>query len=247
MTASRIGQRIIVIGRVLDSGGRPVPDTLRRDLADERGRPLPALPGAPPRAAGPELRRHRPRASPTAARPVPVRHHPAGGLPVGQPLQRLAARAHPLLAVRPGVHPADRHPDVLPGRPAAAAGPDLQLGARRDGAAADGRPVLASRTPSPSGRWPTGGTSCCAAASATVFEEPGTKGMTELVTPSQTVGPYFAMRLPWPRRALRGARRARRARSRSSAGCTTAPATPIPDGADGDLAGRPGRPVRAPR
>src|SRR5258708_15860265 len=25
----------------------------------------------------------------------------------------------------------------------------------------------------------------------------GTKGMTELLTPSQTVGPYFAMRLPW--------------------------------------------------
>ena len=35
-----------------------------------------------------------------------------------EPPQRVAARAHPLLAVRHRLHPADDHPDVLPGRPA---------------------------------------------------------------------------------------------------------------------------------
>ncbi len=70
--------------------------------------------------------------------------------------------------------------------------------------------------------------------------------MSELLTPSQTVGPYFSMRLPWPEgpyvvaegapgavtiygRLLRRGRR------------------PDPGRADRDLAGRPGRPVRPPR
>ena len=91
-----------------------------RDLADERGRALPALARASPRPARPELRR--PRAVPDRrGRPVPVHHHPAWLLSLGEPLQRLAPGAHPLLAVRPGLHPAAGHPDVLPRRPAAAA------------------------------------------------------------------------------------------------------------------------------
>src|ERR1700722_353718 len=49
-------------------------------------------------------------------------------------------------------------------------------------------------TPSPSGRWPTGSTSCCAAPPRASSRSP----MSERVTPSQTVGPYFSMRLPFP-------------------------------------------------
>jgi hypothetical protein len=36
---------------------------------------------------------------------------------VAQPPQRLAAGAHPLLALRHRLHPAPGHPDVLPGDP----------------------------------------------------------------------------------------------------------------------------------
>ena len=100
-----------------------------RDLADERGRALPAFASITPRRS---TRTSRDRAGHhRLGGPVPVRHHRAGRLPVGKSPQRLAARAHPLLAVRARVHPAARYPDVLPRRPAAAARPDLQLGARR--------------------------------------------------------------------------------------------------------------------
>ena len=44
--------------------------------------------------------------------------------------ERLAAGAHPLLAVRAGVHTAARDADVLPGRSALRVRPDLQLGPR---------------------------------------------------------------------------------------------------------------------
>ena len=71
---------------------------------------------------------------------LPLRHDQARRLPVGQPPQRLAAGAHPLLAVRPRVHAAARDADVLPRRPAVRPGPDLQLGARSAGARADGLP-----------------------------------------------------------------------------------------------------------
>ena len=62
---------------------------------------------------------------------LPLRHDQAGRLPVGQPPERLAARAHPLQPVRARVHAAARDADVLPRRPAVLPGPDLQLGARR--------------------------------------------------------------------------------------------------------------------
>ena len=62
---------------------------------------------------------------------LPLRHDQARRLPVGQPPERLAPRAHPLLAVRARVHAAARDADVLPGRPAVLPGPDLQLGPRR--------------------------------------------------------------------------------------------------------------------
>ena len=85
------GQRIIVTGQVLDSGRAAGARHADRDLADERGRALPALARAPPRAPRPELRRDRARHH-RRGRPVPVRHHPARRLSVGEPLQRLAAR-----------------------------------------------------------------------------------------------------------------------------------------------------------
>jgi protocatechuate 3,4-dioxygenase beta subunit len=121
-----IGERIIVTGRVLDGDGRAVPRHADRDLAGERGRALPARGRPAPGAAGPELHRRGP-VHDRLRGPVPVRHHQAGRLPVAEPPQRVARPAHPLLAVRPGVHAAADHPDVLPRGPAVRPGPDLQL------------------------------------------------------------------------------------------------------------------------
>src|SRR5690606_20234110 len=45
-----------------------------------------------------------------------------------------------------------------------------------------------------SGRSPTAGTSCCAAASRPRSRSP----MSDLITPSQTVGPFLALGLTWP-------------------------------------------------
>jgi Dioxygenase/Protocatechuate 3,4-dioxygenase beta subunit N terminal len=123
------GQRIILAGRVLDSDGRPVPDTLIEIWQTNAGGRY----------------RHSREHHPAPLDPNfdgigrAITDHPAGRLPVGESLQRLASRAHPFLAVRPRVHPAARHPDVLPGRPAAALGPHLQLGTGRAGQAADDR------------------------------------------------------------------------------------------------------------
>ena len=106
------GQRIILTGRVLDSDGRPVPDTLieiwqtnaaGRYRHSREHHPAPLDPNFD--GIG--------RAITDSGRKVPVRHDPAGGLPVGEPLQRLAPGAHPFLAVRPGLYPAAGHPDVL--------------------------------------------------------------------------------------------------------------------------------------
>ena len=89
-------------GRVLDANGRPVPNTLveiwQANAAgryphrrDKHNAPIdPNFTGA-----GRTLTDER--------RPLPLRHHPPGRVSVAQPLQRLAARAHPLLAVRPRV------------------------------------------------------------------------------------------------------------------------------------------------
>ena len=53
--------------------------------------------------------------------PVPVRDHQARRVSVAQPSQRLAAGAHPFLAVRAELPHAARHADVLSRRPAARA------------------------------------------------------------------------------------------------------------------------------
>ena len=94
-----LGERIVVTGRVLDEDGRPVRGHARRDLAGERRRPLPPR-GRPARgAARPELLRRRP--LPHRRRgPLPVLDDQARRVSVGEPPERLAARPHPLLALR---------------------------------------------------------------------------------------------------------------------------------------------------
>ena len=93
------GQRIVVHGRVLDGDGRADPATLVEIWQANAARPLPPPDRPAPRAAGPEL--HRRRTLPDRRRrALRVHHHQAGRLSVGQPPERVAARAHPLLAVR---------------------------------------------------------------------------------------------------------------------------------------------------
>ena len=132
-----LGERIIVTGRVIDEDGRPVRRRAGRGLAGERGRTVAARRRPAPGAARPELQRRGP-VPHRRRRPLPVHDDQAGRLPVGQPSERLAPGAHPLLAVRPRVHQPARHPDVLPRRPAVRVRPDLQLGARPEGARAAG-------------------------------------------------------------------------------------------------------------
>ena len=149
-----------------------------------------------------------------------------GAYPWKQPPQRLAAGAHPLLAVRPGVRPATGDADVLPRRPAVLPGPDLQLGPR-GGAAADGLRLRPRRDRRTTGRSASGSTSCCAAARRRRSRASPT--MTDLG--HHTVADRRAVPVDRPAvgrraRASSGIRRASRSRARSP----TAPATPVPDG-----------------
>ena len=130
-----LGERIIVYGQVLDDDGRAVPDTLveiwqanaagrYRHAGDQHPAPLdPNFTGAG-------------RCLTDADGRFRFITDQARRLPVGQPPQRVAAGAHPLLALRAGVRAAPRDADVLPRRPAVLPGPDLQLGARPGGARA---------------------------------------------------------------------------------------------------------------
>ncbi len=111
-----IGERMIVSGHVYDTEGKPLRNTLVEVWqANACGRykhvidnwPAPLDPNFS--GAGRCLTDDEGRYRFLTIKPGPV--------PVGQPLQRLAARPHPLLADGPGVRPAARHPDVLPRRP----------------------------------------------------------------------------------------------------------------------------------
>ena len=124
-----IGERITVSGRVFDTEGKPLRNTLveiwqanaagrYRHRWDRWPAPLdPNFSGAGRCITDDEGR-------------YPLRHDQARALPVGQPLQRLATRPHPLLAAGAGVRAATGDPDVLPGRPALPLRPDLQLDPR---------------------------------------------------------------------------------------------------------------------
>ncbi len=95
----------------------PDPRLARRGLAVQRGRALPASLGHVAGAAGPQLLRRRAHGH-RRRRALRVHHDQAGPVPVGQPPQRVAARARPLLPPRPVVRAAAGDPDVLPGRSA---------------------------------------------------------------------------------------------------------------------------------
>ena len=106
------------------------PRAAGRDLAGERGRSLPARGRHARRTARSEL--HRLRTLPHRRRRlVSLRHGAPGRLSVGKSPERVAAEAHPLLALRSRISGAARHADVLPRRPALPVRPDLQLDPRR--------------------------------------------------------------------------------------------------------------------
>ena len=108
-----IGERIVVAGRVLDEGGRPVPGVLVEIWqANAAGRYAHLSDGhdAP-------LDRKFPRRGPDAdpsRRKLSVRHDPAGRIPMAQSQQRLETCAHPFLRFRVGVHSEAGDANVLP-------------------------------------------------------------------------------------------------------------------------------------
>src|SRR5262249_31762856 len=123
---------------------------------------------------------------------VPVRHDQAGLVPLEEPPQRMAAGAHPLLRVRAGLHAATGDPDVLPRRPAVRPRPHLHLGARPRRPATDGLRVR------PGGHRTGVGAGLPVGRGAAGSGRDRLRGrvMTGL-TPSQTVGPFFAIGLPF--------------------------------------------------
>ena len=94
-------------------------------------------------------------------------------------------------------------------------------------ARADDRALRPTTPPRSSGRSPSAGTSCCAGAEATPIG--GARTLSRWTTPSQTVGPYLAIGLPWPDgpTSCRAGTPGRASASRHA--CSTARATPIPD------------------
>ena len=127
-----LGERIVVTGRVLDGDGRPVRGQLveiwqanagGRYVHQRDQHPAPLDPNFT--GAGRCLTDDDGPYRFTTIKPGPY--------PWKQPPQRLAAGAHPLLAVRHRLHPAAGHPDVLPGRPAVRARPDLPVDRRPGG------------------------------------------------------------------------------------------------------------------
>ena len=145
-----IGERIIVSGRVFDTEGKPLRGTLVEIWqANAAGRykhrwdrwPAPLDPNFT--GAGRCVTDDEGRYRFTTIRPGPY--------PWGNHYNAWRPGAHPLLAARPGVHPAARDPDVLPGRPVLPVRPDLQLGPRPRGARADD--LAASRSTGPCPNW----------------------------------------------------------------------------------------------
>ena len=219
--ASRSASASSSAGRLIDSGGRPLPAPLveiwqanaagryghraitgtRRWTPTSRGRALP----------------HR------GGRELSLRDRTARRLPVEEPPQRLAAGAHPFLPLRPGVRAASRDPDVLPRDPLSPSTPSSTRSAT-GGARPDGGPFDLSR-PSRSGprlrlrrraawagRHPLRGR-------AVIFPP----------TPSQTVGPFFSIGLEWVRAGELVGPRPARARWPRAVGCSTEHGAPVPD------------------
>ena len=125
-----IGQRISVSGRVLDDNGRPVANTLDRNLADQRWRSLRSRRRSTSRRFGSEFHRLWPRAYRCRGK-LSLRDHQAGSLSVAKSPQRLASRAYPFFAVRHSFYATPGDANVFPGRPAVSIRSHLQLDSRR--------------------------------------------------------------------------------------------------------------------
>ncbi len=119
-----LGERMSVQGRLLDSWGRPVANQLieiwQANAAAATSTSATSTPPRSTRTSPAPAGRSRTRTASTAS----PRSNRA--LPVEEPSQRLAPGPHPLLGLRLLVHAAARDADVLPGRPALRARPDLQ-------------------------------------------------------------------------------------------------------------------------
>ena len=135
----------------------------------------------------------------------------------------------------------------FPGDPLFCPGPDLQLGPRRPGARADDLRASTYDATEPTGRWPSTGTSCCAGAEATPFEE-------EHVTTTEPLTHAVADRRAVPRDRPAVGGRPRRRAARARPGAHPHRTARVLDGAGDagprragrDLAGRPGRALRHP-
>src|SRR6266545_1434790 len=124
-------------------------------------------------------------------RALSLRHGQAGRVPVGQSRERVAPRAHPLLHLRPAVHAAARDADVLPGRSALRVRPDLPRGARPEVSRALDRALRSRHDAAGVGaRLPVGHRP----RSWRSAHDAGGNVMRPR-TPSQTVGPYYAIGL----------------------------------------------------
>ena len=135
-----LGERIIVLGRVMDSDGRPLPDALMEIWqANSAGRYRHDIDNHPAPLDS-QLQRRRP-VHHRRGRAVSVRHHQARRVSVGQRRQRLAAGAHSLLALRHRLRHTADHADVFSGRSAARLRPDLQLDSGRTGEGTVGSPT----------------------------------------------------------------------------------------------------------
>src|SRR6202051_4156599 len=192
-----LGERIIVHGHVLDEDGRGVPNTLLEIWqANACGRYIHVRdqhPGPPPApgAARSEFYRRGARAIQCRGL-LQVRHGEARRLSVGQPSQRLAAGPYPLLGVRPRLHFPAGDADVFPRRSSVRIRSDLQLGAGRERADADGVLIRPGKHPAGMGAvlplQHRAARAQCDADGDEIVQDPKVKG----ITPSQTVGPFFA-------------------------------------------------------
>ena len=242
-------------GRARRRGGRPAhhrhrpaarrrrapdPVVARRDLAGQRVRPLP-----PPR---------RPVAGPldpnftgggraltdddgtyrfTTIKP--------GRLPVGQPPQRLAPGAHPLLGVRAGVHASASSPRCT--------SPTIRCSSRTRSSTpsptrrpADGSSPLRPRRHEPP-EWALGFRFDIVVRGppATPFEEPAPMADRPMApTPSQTVGPFLHLALadPAARHAVAAGHAGRHRRSAAGSSTATARRCPTPSSRRGSSTGR---------
>ena len=108
-----LGERIVVTGRVVDGDGRPVARQLVEIWQANAGGRYVHQRDQHPAPLDPHFTGMG-RCLTDADGTYRFQTDQARPLPVEEPPQRLAPGAHPLLAVRHRLHPADGHPDVLP-------------------------------------------------------------------------------------------------------------------------------------